>query len=55
MNIYLAFEIGLQQTVYGVNESDGTLTVCAEINSGELDREVAVNLASMEDTATSTG
>ena len=55
MTIFLAIEIGLQQTLYTVNESDGILTVCAQINSGELEREVAVNLTSMDDTATSTG
>ena len=55
MTISLAIEIGLQQMLYEVNESDGILTVCIQINSGELEREVVVNLTSMDDTATSTG
>ena len=36
-------EIGLEQVSYTVNEDDGTLTVCAEITSGELNRESVIS------------
>ena len=50
-----AVEIGLQQTTYTISEDDGTVTICAHVATGELEREVVVNLTTIDNTATSTG
>ena len=50
-----AVEIGLQQTTYTISEDDGTLTICAQITTGELERQVVVNFTTIDNTATSTG
>ena len=54
-SVFTVVEIGLQQTTYTISEDDGTLTICAQITIGELEREVVVNFTIMDNTATSTG
>ena len=48
-------EITLQQTAYTTSENNGTITVCAQISSGNLETEVGINLTTVDDTATSAG
>ena len=52
-NLFPVVEIGLQQVLYTVSEDGGALTVCAQINMGELERVVSLNLTSVDNTATS--
>ena len=41
--------------MYAVSEGDGMLLICVQINSGQLEREVVVNITTVDNSATSTG
>ena len=47
-----ALTIGLQQTMYTVNEGDPLVSVCAEVTSGAVGRETIASLVSQQNTAT---
>ncbi len=44
-------EIGLERPLYTVNETDGTIEVCAVLVSGSLERTVTVSLSTVDGTA----
>ena len=46
-----ALTIGLQRTMYTVNEGDPLVMVCAEVTSGAVGRETVVSLSSQDITA----
>ena len=46
-----ALTIGLQQTMYTVNEGDPLVLVCAEVTSGAVGRETIASLSSQDNTA----
>ena len=46
--------IGLEQTLYSVNEDDNTVEVCVEIKSGSVERTAAVTLENDDITAEGT-
>ena len=47
--------IGLQQTIYSVNETDGYQVVCAEIQSGDIDeRTIEISYSTTSGTALGT-
>ena len=52
---FVVVEVGLQQMMYTVDEGDGMLLTCVQINTGQLEREVVVNLTTADNTATSNG
>jgi len=47
-----AANITLQQSDHTVGEADGSVTVCAELTTGNLERNVTVYLTTADGTAT---
>ena len=43
--------VSLERDVYVVAEEDGIVTVCAILTGGVLDRAVAINVSTSDDTA----
>jgi len=44
--------ITLQQSDHTVSEADGSVTVCAELTTGNLGRNITIYLSTMSGTAT---
>lgn len=54
--VYSGVEIAMEQQTYEVNEAtNATVTVCAALTLGTLERDVTVMLSSRDGTATATG
>jgi len=47
-----ATNITLQQSDHTVGEGDGSVTVCAELTTGNLERNITVYLTTVDGTAT---
>ena len=48
---HLGVTIGLQQDAYSVDESDGDVSICAELINSQIERPVTVYLSILEYTA----